>query len=92
MGLHDLVRDCTKIQTLYPNVRKERVFVETSQAVGDGGVSPAPPPPSRFSGGEGRSWGAGNARNAWGEIDMLSGDPGPGLMVLDPDMMVAAPE
>lgn len=92
LGLHDLVRDCTKIQTLYPNVPKERVFVHTSDAVGEGGGSPAPPPASRFSGGGGQSWEAGGATDPWGEIDMLSGGPSPGLMVRDPDMMVAAPE
>ena len=34
-GLHDLVRDCSKLQTLYPNVPKGMVFSETSNAFGD---------------------------------------------------------
>lgn len=62
-GLHDLVRDCSKLQTLYPNVPKHNVFTEVSRSVGVGrGLSPRTPNVMRVSQGE-------NMDTAWGIAD-----------------------
>lgn len=78
-GLHYLVRDCSKLQTLYPNVPKHNVFTEISRSVGVGrGLSPRTPNAMRVSQGEGTdtAWGiadSGVSRvagrdDAWGEV------------------------
>ena len=63
-GLHDLVRDCFKLQTLYPNVAKGMVFSETSNAFGDRAAQPTINlNASRFRTGKDTelAWGAGHS-------------------------------
>ena len=63
-GLNDLVRDCSKLQTLYPHVAKGMVFSETSNAFGDSATqSTINLNASRFRTGEDTelAWGVGHS-------------------------------
>lgn len=97
-SLHDLVRACSSMRTLYPDVPKEEAFHESlgpGRSGSDMGASMYPPDPMRGSGGPGlgAGMGAGTAGNnvvtleEWGSrpIDIvLDAD-------FDADMSVAAP-
>lgn len=91
-SLHDLVRACSSMQTLYPDVPKEEAFYEVGGSVGDSesdtGVSTHPPNMARLSVGGGPVTGEVVTLEEWGSrpIEMVLVDD-----VLDADMTLAAP-
>ena len=100
-SLHDLVRACSSMQTLYPDVPKDEAFYESGglgpgRSASDMGISMYPPDHVRSSvggPGEGIEGGAGAGSNVvtleeWGSrpIDMVLVDAD-----FDADMSVAAP-
>lgn len=65
-SLNELVRDCTRLRYLYPNVPKEDAFGLRPQTGWDAPLPPTPPPAMRFSGGAGVQ-----GAYAWGQVSAM---------------------
>lgn len=91
-SLHDLVRACSSMRTLYPDVPKDEAFYEVGGSVGEGesdmGVSMHPPDMARLSVGGCPGSGDVVTLEEWGSrpIEMVLVDDD-----LDADMTLAAP-